>query len=401
MRAFRHRDFRLLWFGAFLSFSGSWIQTTAQGWLVYQLTGDPTMLGLVVFCNQIPVSLIGPFAGALADVMNRRVVLVCCLLTFSLGSSFLAAAIHYGFIEYWHIILVATIGGIAGAVEMPTRQSIVSRVVPVEDLASAIPLNALTFNIPRVLGPAVGMYIYALFGPQLCYLINAVSFFCLIFAVLAIRADLRATSREPQPIIDLVMEGVRYTFLNPRLKRLFILEAIVSTFGLFYLALMPAIGKDLLGLQEREFGLAMASVGVGTISSLLIVAHISDKPIKGLIVRVAMTVFGISLALLGAIESEWAAYPLLAVMGFCAVAQFNTTNTLFQLLSPDRLRGRVLAMHVWALSGLSPLGTIGFAWLASQAGLRYALLVGGVCVLLGAVWAWSQKRLPPEEGAPA
>lgn len=401
MRAFRHRDFRLLWFGAFLSFSGSWIQTTAQGWLVYQLTGDPTMLGLVVFCNQIPVSLIGPFAGALADVMNRRVVLVCCLLTFSLGSSFLAAAIHNGFIEYWHIILVATIGGIAGAVEMPTRQSIVSRVVPVEDLASAIPLNALTFNIPRVLGPAVGMYIYALFGPQLCYLINAVSFFCLIFAVLAIRADLRATSREPQPIVDLVMEGVRYTFLNPRLKRLFILEAIVSTFGLFYLALMPAIGKDLLGLKEKEFGLAMASVGVGTISSLLIVAHISDKPIKGLIVRVAMTVFGISLALLGAIESEWAAYPLLAVMGFCAVAQFNTTNTLFQLLSPDRLRGRVLAMHVWALSGLSPLGTIGFAWLASQAGLRYALLAGGVCVLLGAVWAWSQKRLPPEEGAPA
>ena len=223
MRAFRHRDFRLLWFGAFLSFSGSWIQTTAQGWLVYQLTGDPTMLGLVVFCNQIPVSLIGPFAGALADTMNRRVVLVCCLLTFSLGSSFLAAAIHYGFIQYWHIILVATIGGIAGAVEMPTRQSIVSRVVPVEDLPSAIPLNALTFNIPRVVGPAVGMYIYALFGPQLCYLINAISFFALVFAVLAIRADLRATEREPQPIVDLVMEGVRYTFLNPRLKRLFIL----------------------------------------------------------------------------------------------------------------------------------------------------------------------------------
>src|SRR6185503_6799060 len=262
MRAFRHRDFRLLWFGAFLSFTGSWIQTTAQGWFVYQLTGDPTMLGLIVFCNQIPVSIIGPFAGALADVMNRRVVLVCCQLTFCIGSLFLAAAIHYGFIHYWHIILVASIGGIAGAVEMPTRQSIVSRVVPAEDLASAIPLNALTFNIPRVLGPAVGMYIYSLFGPQLCYLINGISFFGLIFAVLAIKADLRAVSREPQPIIDLVMEGVRYTFRNARLKRLFMWEAIVSTFGLFYLALMPAIAVDLLHLNEKEFGLANAFVGV-------------------------------------------------------------------------------------------------------------------------------------------
>lgn len=392
MRAFRHRDFRLLWFGAFLSFTGSWIQTTAQGWLVYEMTGSKTMLGLVVFCNQIPVSILGPFMGTFADTLNKRVVLVCCQLTFSIGSLFLASAIYWDFIRYEHILAVATIGGLAGAIEMPTRQSIVSKVVPPEDIASAVPLSALTFNIARVFGPALGMYVYGELGPQLCYLINGISFFFLITAVLALKADLRPTQREAQPIIDLVMEGVLYTWRDARLKTLFIMEGCVSAFGLFYLALMPAIGKDILGLSDKQFGAAMASVGVGTIVSLVLVATISHRPIKGLIVRISMTVFGIALSLLGFATTPWVAFPLLALVGFCAVAQFNTTNTLFQLLSPERLRGRVLAMHVWALNGLGPLGTLLFAWLAEATDIHVALQVGGGLVFLAAMWGWMQRR---------
>lgn len=392
MRAFRHRDFRLLWFGAFLSFSGSWIQTTAQGWLVYEMTKSETMLGLVVFCNQIPVSFLGPFMGTLADTLNKRFVLVACQLTFSMGSLFLAAAIYWDFIRYEHILAVATIGGLAGAIEMPTRQSIVSKVVPPEDIASAVPLNALTFNLARVFGPALGMYVYAQLGPQLCYLINGLSFFFLISAVLALKADLRAVHREVQPIIDLVMEGVLYTWRDPRLRTLFLLEGAVSAFGLFYLALMPAIGVEILGLTKEGFGMAMTAVGVGTICSLLLVANLSHRPIKGTIVRLSMTVFGVALALLGFATSPWIAFPLLATVGFCAVAQFNTTNTLFQLLSPERLRGRVLAMHVWALSGLGPLGTLLFAWLANVTDIHIALQVGGGLVVLAAIWGWMQRQ---------
>ncbi len=393
MRAFRHRDFRLLWGGALLSFIGSWIQSTAQGWLVYELTGDKAMLGLVLFCNQIPVSLIGPIAGILPDLWNRKWLLVGCQFTFSMGSLFLAAAIHFKFLHYGHIIAVATILGVVGAIEMPTRQSIVSRVVPMEDLPSAVPLNALTFNLARVIGPSIGMLVYGLFGPQLCYLINGCSFFFMIFAVLAIRTDLRAERGEPQKINDLVMEGMRYTFRDVRLKTLFILEACVSTFGLFYLALMPAIAKDVLGLGTKEFGLAMTTVGIGTIASLLLVAYTAHRPIKGLIVRSAMTVFGVGLALLGTTSSPLIAFPLLAIVGFCAVAQFNTTNTLFQLLSPERLRGRVIAMHVWALSGLAPVGTLAFSWFAQETNLHLALLIGGLCVLLGALWGWTRRHV--------
>jgi MFS family permease len=390
-RSFRHRDYRLLWTGAFLSFLGSWIQTTAQGWFVYELTGDKAMLGLVVFCSQIPVMILGPVAGTLPDMMNRRIVLVCCQLTFSIGSLFLAAAIYFGFIHYYHILAVALVSGIAGAIEMPTRQSIVSKIVPPEDLPSAIPLNALTFNFARVVGPILGMVLYAAVGPQLCYLINGLSFFFLIFAVLGIRTELRAERSGPQPVMDLVMEGVLYTFREPRLKTLFLLEGCVAVFGLFYLAQMPAIAVDILGLTEAEFGLAMTAVGVGTISSLLLMANLSHRPIKGAIVRWAMTVFGVGLFGLGFATAPWAAFPLLALIGFCAVAQFNTTNTLFQLLSPDRLRGRVLAMHVWALAGLGPIGTIAFSWLAEAAGLTVALQIGGLGVLLGALWGWTRR----------
>lgn len=398
MRAFRHRDFRLMWGGAFLSFTGSWIQSVAQAWLVFELTGSEAMLGLVLFCSQIPVSLIGPAAGLLPDFWDRRWLLIACQFTFSLGSFFLAAAIYFDFLHYTHIVVVATILGTVGAIEMPTRQSIISRVVPPEDLSSAIPLNALTFNVARVIGPSIGMLVYGYFGPQLCYLINGFSFAFMILSVLAIRADLRVVKGEAQPIGDLVMEGMRYTFRDVRLRTLFILEACVSTFGLFYLALMPVIAINILGLGTKESGLAMTTVGVGTIVSLLLVANISHRPIKGLIVRGAMTLFALSLVGLAYATSRWAAFPLLAIIGFCAVAQFNTTNTLFQLLSPERLRGRVLAMHVWALTGLSPLGTLAFSWFAERTGLRTALLTGGLCVLAGAIWGWSRKISLEESG---
>lgn len=396
MRAFRHRDFRLLWIGAFLSFTGSWIQTIAQGWLIYQLTGDKAMLALVAFFNQIPVSLIGPFAGTLPDLMNRRVVLVLCQLIFACGALFLAAMIHFKMILPVHILIVAMVGGIAGAFEMPTRQTIVSRVVPPEDLPSAIPLNALTFNLARVVGPALGGIFYAAVGPEYCYLINGCSFFFLIFAIVGIKADLRATRGEAQPILDLVVEGVLYTFRDQRLKVLFILEGIVSSFGLFYIAQMPAIAKDMLGLDEKGFGLATTFVGIGAISSLLLVATMSHRPIKAMIVRLSMSIFGIALTALGFASSTYLAFPVLAILGFCTVAQFNTTNTLFQLFSPDRLRGRVLAMHVWALNGLSPIGTLLFGWLASHGSLPLALQVGGACVIIGAIWGWTQNPVMRE-----
>jgi MFS family permease len=391
-RAMRHRDFRILWSGAFLSFIGSWIQSVAQGWLVWQLTQDEAKLALVAFCAAAPVSLFGPFAGSLVDTMNKKTLLVVTQSVFGLGALFIAAAIHFDFVRYEHILMVALITGSMAAIEMPARQSTVSSVVPAEDLPMAIPLNALTFNSARVIGPAIGGILLAAVGAQFCYLINGISYLALIVAVVAIRADLRATRREPQPIQDLLFEGMLYTFRDIRLRTLFLLEGGVSMFGLFYIAQMPAIVDRMLGLGEQGLGAALTSIGIGGIVGLLTVTRLSDLPIKALLIRLAMTAIGLSLFLLSFAGSAVFAFPLFVLIGFASVTQFNTTNTLFQLLSPERLRGRVLSMHIWALAGLGPFGTLFFGWVAKETSLPFALRMGGLLVLSGAMGAWIYRK---------
>lgn len=391
MRALRHRDFLILWLGALLSFTGSWIQTVGQQWLVFDLTHDEAKLGLVAFCSSAPVAILGPVAGVFADRYNKRMLLVATQSVFAIGALFLALAITGKYIQYWHVLVVAAIGGIAGCIEMPTRQSTVSRVVPQEDLPSAVPLQAMTFNLARVFGPAIGGLLLLTAGVALCYAVNAVSYAFLILAVLAIRADLRPVPEEPQPIRDLLIEGFQFTLRDSRLRTLFILESIVSTFGLTYLALMAAIAKEMLGLDKSGLAVSMSLIGVGAISALVFMVHRGPVINRGTVVRVAMTVFGLALLGLSFARSGPPAYPLFVLLGFGAILQFNTTNTLFQLIAPDRLRGRVIAMHVWALSGMGPFGTLFFGWLASQTSIPLVLQIGGIVVVLGAIWGWRQR----------
>lgn len=392
MRAFRHRDFRFLWAGAFLSFIGSWIQIVAQGWHVNSLTHDAALLGLVSFCGSAPVFFLGPIAGVLSDMFNKRVTLVIAQTLFGLGAAFLAYVTFEHSVRYWHIVAVALLFGLVGSIEMPTRQSLVSRTVPQEDLAAAIPINAMTFNLARVFGPSIGGWLLAAFGPAICYLANAISYIALIYAVVAIRGNTKAADSEPQPIKDLLVEGVLYTFRDIRLKTLFVLECSTSMFALIYLALMPAIAQDMLGLDKRGLGNCYTFVGVGAIAGLLLVSRLSDLPIKANIIRIAMTLLGLGLWGLGSTVTPWVAYSVFVVLGMASVAQFNVTNTLFQLLSPDRLRGRVLSMHIWALSGLGPFGTLMGGYLARSTSIPVTLKVGGTLILGAATWGWLFRR---------
>ncbi|MBX3120259.1 MAG: MFS transporter [Fimbriimonadaceae bacterium] len=393
MRAFRHRDFRLLWTGAFLSFMGSWIQNVAQGWLVYELTGQESMLALVTFFQSVPVSVLGPAAGAISDMFDKRKILIACQLIYSFSAIYLAFATNYGFVQYWHILAIALINGLTSTLEMPTRQSIVSRTVPPEDLSSAIPLQAMTFNTARLIGPSIGGLLLAKFGPSMCYGINGISYLALIFGVLAIRADLHASPREPQPIRDLVTEGMHFTWRDRKLRTLFIMEAIVSSFGLFYIAQMPAIAKKMLHLDEQGLGHCYTMVGVGAVVGLFVVSLFGDRFGRAMMVRVAMTSFAVGLLVMALARSPLVAFPAFAILGFSAIMQFNITNTLFQIIAPDRLRGRVLAMHLWALSGMSPFGTLVLGYVAQVVSIPVAFVIAGTVVLGGAVWGWTRVRV--------
>ncbi|MBW7926987.1 MAG: MFS transporter [Fimbriimonadaceae bacterium] len=385
MRALRHRDFALLWFGAFFSFCGSWVQNVAQGWLVYDLTGDKAKLALVSFMGMVPVSFIGPIAGVVVDMVNRRILLIGTQLVFASCALFLAFATWQGFVRYEHILGAALLIGISSSLEMPARQSLVSSVVPKEDLAAAVPVNAMAFNVARVLGPALGGQMLAWFGPKMCYLVNGLSYIGLISAVLAIRANLGASQKRTWRIKALLADGIRYTLSHPKLRPLFVLEAMTSTFGLAYLAQMPAIARDLLGLGEQGLGWCMTAIGVGAITGLVTVYKLTDRHVKGRLVRLALVNIAICLLLLSVVRVPWVAYVIFAVLGGSTVMQFNTTNTIFQLVAPENLRGRVISMHVWAISGLGPFGALALGFVASYAGLPTALAIGGGCVLVGAV----------------
>lgn len=397
VRVFRHRDFRLLWTGAFLSFIGSWVQKLAESWLVYQLTHNAYLLGLVMFCASVPTTIFGPIAGTLADTFNRRTLLVVTQAIFALGAFYLAAAAYFHFVTYMQILIVAFILGVVSTVEQPARQATVSSCVPAEDLSLAIPVNAMTFNLSRLIGPAIGGLLLVAIGPAACYLVNGISFFALIFSVLAIKADLSAKQREPLPVKDLIIEGALYTFRERRLRTLFFLESILSICGLVYITQMPAIvarmllpsGESLEGTHDKAINaMAYTAIGIGALCGLATVMTLAERPVRALLIRSAMTCLAVTLIALGFVRNEWVAYPVFAILGMCAITQFNLTNTLFQTLAPPRLRGRVLSMHIWALNGLGPIGILAFGYIAEQISMPFSLQLGGGLVLCGALWSW-------------
>lgn len=403
-----YRDFRLLWLGAFISFTGGHVQIVAQGYFVYLLTRDEGKLALVNFAGSLPVFLFGFVAGSLTDALPKRSLLIGCQVLLSAGCLYLAYATYQGFVTYPQILLVALLLGLVFSVEMPTRQSIVSRIVSPEDLAAAVPVNAMTFNIARITGPAIGALLLLHFGVAACYLTNGITYLALVLAVLAIRADLSATPRTDQPIKDLIFEGALYTLREPRLRLLLILEIITAGFGIFYIPLIPAIIEQSLGFAngdapgaKQAIGHAYTSIGVGAFLGLLLVTSLSDSPNKRRIILLSMAAIAVGLALLSVVREPWLLYAVLAVVGSATIMQFNTTNALFQILSPDRLRGRVLSMHVWALNGFSPFGILAMGSLASftrpmalpngWSGLPLTLRIGALLMAIGLLYGWRRR----------
>jgi MFS family permease len=390
-RALRHRDFRILWIGSLLSFMGGQMQGVAQGYWVHEQTNSEGLLGMVSVCWSLPIMLLAPLAGVVTDRMDRRKALLICQIVLTIVASATAILLFFNQLQYWHIIAAALISGTVSTVEGPARQSVVRVTVGDEDLPAAVPAQAMTFNLSRILGPAIGGLILEVSGPFWCFAINAFSFAFLILSILMIRADLRPAQRELGDWRDLLMEGFHYTFRTPPLKVLFFMEAATSMFGVFYVALLPAIARDQLGLDKGGLGLAHSSIGIGAILALLALSALSDRPVKTLVTRLAMGGVAVGVLLLSITTQPAFAYPLLGLIGFCAISQFNSTNVLFQLLSPEPLRGRLIAMHFWAIAGVSPFGIFAFSWLADRTSNSVSLMAGGSILSLITIWAWTQR----------
>ncbi len=383
-RAMRSPQFRRYWLGAFLSFVGSWIQNVAQSWLVYDLTRSEFLLGLVGFVQGLPMLFLAPIGGALSDRWNRRAILLITQSMFALSALTLALLTFTGWVRYEFILGLVLLNGLVLSVDLPARQSLVGHLVPREDLGNGIALNAAAFHTARILGPAVGGLLLEWFGPAPCFLLNGVSFAAILLALWTIQ--LHDSPEKPRVVRlwDSLREGVQFITERRGLLMLWLNVMVLSAFGLSYLVLLPVFADKVFGIGKAGLGQLYTAAGIGSLIGLLLVARLSGEVPKGWLVLVAAN--GFAWCVMGFVHAPnaWAAKGLLMLAGMFGVMQLVSTNTALQTSAPDSLRGRVVALHSWAINGPAPFASLLIGQLAEMWGASLAVTVSvSVCAVFG------------------
>ncbi len=408
-RALGHRNFALFFAGQGLSLCGTWMQSLAQSWLVYRLTGSPFLLGLVGFVGQVPVLAFGLFGGLLADRWPRRRLMVTTQALSLLQASLLAALTLNGRITVGWILALAALLGTINALDMPVRQSLVADLVPRSDLSSAIGLNSSAFNLARILGPSIAGVIIAASGEGLCFLLNAASFLVVIACLMAIRiAPTPRTAHESH--VSLLAEGLRYAWHTPHVRALLTLIAVLSLTAMPYAIVLPVYAGEILKTGPGGLGALMAATGVGALMGALQIARRGSIRGLGTLIAKATALFGLSLLALAASASFWLSLLAIIAVGYGMVTSMAGTNTLLQSLVPDSLRGRVMSLYTIVFLGLSPFGSLLAGTVASHFGTPLTIALGGAAALVNAAFFWKalpdirrhvreSGLLPPEEFA--
>lgn len=383
-RALRHRNFQLFFIGQFLSLTGTWMQSVAQSWLVYQLTGSVVLLGMIGFAGQIPVFLIAPFGGAVADRYNRRKILVVTQTSAMLTAFILAILTLTGNIQVWHLFVLALFFGLANAFDIPTRQAFVSDMVGREDLLNAIALNSSMFNGARIIGPAIAGILVALVGEGWCFFANAVSYIAVITGILLMKITPVIRERKGSTLAD-IAEGFSFVATNAPVRGLLLLLGLISLMGMPYAVLMPIFADKILGGGSDTLGYLMGASGIGALAAALILA--SRKQVFGLgrWVAFASGAFGISIILFSFSNYFWLSLILLVPVGFSMMTQMSSSNTLIQAMVPDELRGRVMSVYSMMFMGMAPLGALLAGTLAGILGAPATVALGGAVCIIGSI----------------
>jgi MFS family permease len=386
-RALRHRNFQLFFSGQLISLIGTWMQSVAQSWLVYKLTGSALLLGSVGFASQIPVFLFAPLGGMTADRVNRRYIVIstqvaAMVLAFILAGFTLSHAIDH---RVWLIFVLAALLGVVNAFDIPGRQSFLVEMVGKEDLMNAIALNSSMFNGARVIGPAIAGILLVKIGEGWCFFGNAVSYIAVIIGLLMMRVQSRPRAAMASPF-EHMMEGFRFVNQTAPIRALLLLLGVVSLVGMPYVVLMPIFADQILHGGARGLGLLMGATGVGALLGALTLAF--REGVKGLGRWVAWCCagFGASLMIFASSHSFWISVILLLPVGYSMMLQMACSNTLIQVMVPDALRGRVMAVYSMMFMGMAPIGALLGGALAERFGAPHTVALGGLASVAGACW---------------
>ena len=392
-RALNHRNYRLFFGGQGISLVGTWMQQIAMGWLVYHLTNSAFLLGVVGFSSQICSFIFSPFAGVFSDRWNRHRMLVATQ-TFSMIQAFILAFLTLTHVITIHqIIILSVFLGVVNAFDMPTRQSFVVEMVERrEDLGNAIALNSFLFNGARLVGPSIAGIFISLLGEGMCFLLNGISFFAVIIALLAM--EMKPVKREPgkTQILKGLKEGFTYGYGFVPIRSILLLLSLTSLVGMAYTTLMPVFAKDILHGTSQTYGFLMAASGMGAAIGAIYLA--SRKSILGLFRIIAMSsgIFGLGLIVFSFSRSLWFSLFLLLLVGYGMMVQMASSNTVLQTIVDDTKRGRVMSLYVMSFTGMGPFGSLLGGSLASKIGAPHTLIIAGASCLLGSLLF--VKKLP-------
>jgi MFS family permease len=386
LRALRHRNYQLFLGGQLISLIGTWMQSVAQSWLVYRLTGSSVLLGLVGFAGQFPVFLFAPVGGSLADVRNRHPIIVAAQSASMVLAFLLAALTLTDQVQLWHIFVLTTLVGVAFAFDIPARQAFLVEMVGREDLMNAIALNSSMVNGARILGPALAGVLVSAVGEGWCFLINGVSYLAVIAGLLAMRLEpwspRAGSGRSP---LGHIAEGFDFVARTAPIRALLLLLGLVSLMGMPYAVLMPIFADTILHGGPKGLGLLMGSAGVGALLGALTLAARRDVRGLGRWVATASAGFGLSLIAFSLSRTFWLSVALLVPAGFSMMVQMAASNTLIQAMVPDRLRGRVMAVYSMMFMGMAPFGALLAGVLAKSLGAPGTVAVGGVVCIVGSI----------------
>jgi MFS family permease len=397
----RHRNFRLFFSGQLISLIGTWMQNTAQGWLVYELTGSKILLGVVAAVGSTPMMLLSIWGGSVADRHSKRRIILCTQFSMMVLAFLFSSLVWSGRIRPWQILILAALGGCALAFDMPARQAFMVEMTSREDLVNAISLNSSIVNGARVVGPSVAGLLMAKVGIAMCFFLNGLSFLAVIASLRLMRLPRFTPPRRTVSNWAHAAEGFSYVWHHRRMRTLLILFAVVGVFGWSYSVLMPAFARDVLKVGQARYGVLLGANGLGALLGALTVATIGSHVNRRVLVLGGLWFFSAMLLLLAWVSNYYVALVVLALAGWGMLLFFSTTNTLLQTSASDEMRGRVMGIWTLVFGGTTPFGGLEAGTVSHYLGVRWAVTIGALICAVAALVVWLIVRQRPTQEAPS
>lgn len=398
-RSLRTRNYRLFFTGQTVSQSGTWMQQVGQAWLVLELSGSGTLLGVTLALQSLPMLLAGPWGGLLADRLDKRRLL---LWTQSLSGGLallLGVLTATGLVRLWMVLALALALGVVKALDSPARQSFVLEMVGPDQVVNAVALNSIVTHAARVVGPAIAGALIAIVGIASSFVVNAASYFAVVVALALMRPDELHTAPGARRGRGQLREGLRYVRHTPELCAPLLLMTAAGMLAFEFQVTLPLLARTTFGGDAQTYGLLLSAMGAGAVLGGLLIAGSLQPSTTAL--TVSASVFGGLILVVAVAPSLPLALLALLVLGVATVAFRATANSLLQLRSEPQMRGRVMALWGVAVMGTTPIGGPLMGWVAETAGPRFALAIGGAATILGAsTMYWYLRRRTPGHAGP-